>query len=145
MLSCHDHHLCWNIYKSHHEWKVMGLTDKMYFTEAYAPRSSADCDLDLWPRDMGLVTTQLVVTKLICAKLISNPTMHDKVVGRTRTGFTQVYAQSLSAYCDLDLWPSNMVIVHNTFSCPDHLCLIIYKSHHTWQRYGFSLKSVPKV
>ena len=32
---------------------------------------------------------------------LSIPTMHNKVMGRTRTGFTEVYAQSLSA--DLDL------------------------------------------
>ena len=32
-----------------------------------------------------------------------NPTMADKVMGRTRTGFTEAYAQSLSAECDLDL------------------------------------------
>ena len=29
--------------------------------------------------------------------------MHNKVMGWTRTGFTEVYAQSLSADCDLDL------------------------------------------
>ena len=40
---------------------------------------------------------------IICAKLISNPTMHNKVIGRTRTGFSEDYAQSLSANCDLDL------------------------------------------
>ena len=37
------------------------------------------------------------------AKLFSNPTMHNKVMGWTQTGFTEVYAQSLSADCDLDL------------------------------------------
>ena len=37
------------------------------------------------------------------AKLFLNPTMHNKGMGRTRTGFTEVYAQSLSADCDLDL------------------------------------------
>ena len=40
---------------------------------------------------------------IICAKLISNPTMHNKVIGRTRTGISEDYAQSLSANCDLDL------------------------------------------
>ena len=40
---------------------------------------------------------------IICATLFSNPTMQNKVMGRTRTGFTEVYAQSLSADCDLDL------------------------------------------
>ena len=39
---------------------------------------------------------------------------------QTQTGFTDIYAQSLSADCDLDLWPSDMVLVHNTSSCPDN-------------------------
>ena len=57
--------------------------------------------------------------------------MYNKVMGRTRTGTTEVYAQSLSADCDLDLWPSNMVFVHNTSSChDDHLCQIIFKFHY---------------
>ena len=29
--------------------------------------------------------------------------MHNKVMGRTRIGFTEVYAQSLSTDCDHDL------------------------------------------
>ena len=29
--------------------------------------------------------------------------MHNKVMVQTQTGFTEVYAQSLSADCDLDL------------------------------------------
>ena len=40
---------------------------------------------------------------IICAKLYSNPTMHDKGMGQTGTVFTEVYALSLSADCDLDL------------------------------------------
>ena len=83
--------------------------------------------------------------------------MHNKVTGQTRTGFTEIYAQSLiadcdldlwpshktgfteiyaqslSAECDLDLWPSDMVLVCSTCtsSCPnDHLCQIIFKSHN---------------
>ena len=57
--------------------------------------------------------------------------MHNKVMDRTWTGFTEVYAQSLSADCDLDLWPSDMVLVLNISSChDDHLCQIIFKSHH---------------
>ena len=30
-------------------------------------------------------------------------TMHDKVIGRTPTGYTEAYASSLSADCDPDL------------------------------------------
>ena len=63
--------------------------------------------------------------------------MHKKVMGLTRTSFTEVYAQSLSADSDLDLWPSNMVLVRHTSSChDDHLCQIIFKSHHVRLSYG---------
>ena len=44
-----------------------------------------------------------LVTMIICVKLFSNPTMHNKVMGRTQTGFTEVHAQSFSADRDLDL------------------------------------------
>ena len=56
--------------------------------------------------------------------------MHNKVMGRTQTGFTEVYAYSLSADCDRDLWPSKMIFVRHTLSCHDnYLCQIIFKSY----------------
>ena len=64
------------------------------------------------------------------AVLFLNPTMHNKVMSRTRTGFTEVSAQSLSADCDLDL------LVRDTSSCHDHLCQIIFKSLYVWLSYG---------
>ena len=58
--------------------------------------------------------------------------MHNKVMSKTQTGFTEVYPQSLSADCDLDFWPSGMVFVRDTSSChDDHLGQIIFKSHNT--------------
>ena len=48
-----------------------------------------------------LFATYCLIMIIIRAKLFSNPTMHDKVMGQTRTGFTEVYAQSLSVNCDL--------------------------------------------
>ena len=63
--------------------------------------------------------------------------MHNKVMGRTQTGFTEVYAQSLSADCVLDLWPSDLVLVRDISSChDDRLCQIIFKSHYVWLSYG---------
>ena len=50
-----------------------------------------------------LFATHSLFMMIICAKLFSNPTLHNKLIGRTWTGFTKVYAQSLSADCDLDL------------------------------------------
>ena len=84
-----------------------------------------------------LFATHYLVMMIICAKLFSNLTTHGKVMGRTRTGFTEVYAQSLSIDCDLDLWPNDMLLVRDTLSChDDHLCQIIFKSHHAWLSYG---------
>ena len=58
-------------------------------------------------------------------------------MGRTVTGFTEAYAQSLSAACDLDLLPSDMVLVHDTLCCHDgHLCRIILKSYHSGRSNG---------
>ena len=50
-----------------------------------------------------LFATHGLIMIIICAKLFSNPTVHNKVIGGTQTGFTEVYAKSLSADCDLDL------------------------------------------
>ena len=50
-----------------------------------------------------LIATHRLIMTIICAKLFSNPTMHNKVMGQTQAGFTGVYAQSLSADSDLDL------------------------------------------
>ena len=116
--------------------KVMGQT-RTGSTEVYAQSLSADCDLNLWPSDMVLVSNTCLVIMIIYAKLFSNSNMHNKVMGRTRTGSLEVYAQSLSADCDLNLWPSDMVLVRDTLSChDDHLCQIIFKSHYALQSYG---------
>ena len=65
------------------------------------------------------------------------PTMHDKVVGQTPTGFTEVNAESLCVDCDLDFWPRDMVLVYDISFChDDHLCQIIFKSLHARQNYG---------
>ena len=49
-----------------------------------------------------LFATHCLVMIIICAKLFINPTMHDKVMGGTQTGFTAAYAESLSVDCDLE-------------------------------------------
>ena len=83
-----------------------------------------------------LVAIHRLIMIIICARLFSNPTMH-KVMSQTRTDFTEVYAQSLSADCDLDLWASDMVLVCDILPChDDHLCQIIFKSHHVQQSNG---------
>ena len=47
-------------------------------------------DLETW----FLFSTDPFVMMLTCAKLFSKLTMHDKVMGQTRTHFTETHAQS---------------------------------------------------
>ena len=90
-------------------------------------------DLVIW----FLIATHCLTMIIICATLFSNPTMHNKVMGRTQTDYTEVYVQSLSADCDLDLSPSDIVLVRHTSSChDDHLCQIILKSYYALQSNG---------
>ena len=64
--------------------------------------------------------------------------MHNEVMSRTQTGFTEVYAQSLSVDCDLDLSPSDMILVRDTLSYhKDHLSQIILKKVMGQTRTGF--------
>ena len=56
-------------------------------------------DLATW----FLFATYCLGMIIICAKLVSNPIMQNKVMGWTRTGFTKVYAHSLRADCNLDV------------------------------------------
>ena len=50
-----------------------------------------------------LFATHRLAMMIMCTKLFSNPTIHNKFMGRTCTGFTEIYAQSLSADCDLNI------------------------------------------
>ena len=65
---------------------------------------------------------------IICAKLILNPTMHYKVMGRTLTGFTLVYAQSLSADCDFDIRPGDMVFICDTMIVMMNICAKLFSN-----------------
>ena len=54
-----------------------------------------------------------------------------KVMGRTRTGTTEAYAQSLSVDCDLDLRPSDMVLVRDNRLVRMIICAkLFFNSHH---------------
>ena len=56
-------------------------------------------DLATW---FFFATHRLVMINIFAISFL-NPTMHNKAMGRTPTGFTEVYAQSLSAEWDFDL------------------------------------------
>ena len=115
--------------------KIIGRTHTG-FTEAHAQSLSADCESDLCPSDMVLVRDTSSCHDDHLCHIIFNPTMYNNVMGRTRTGFTEVYAQTLSADCESDLAPSDMVLVCDILSChDDHLCQIIFRSHNVWLSY----------
>ena len=114
--------------------KVMGRTQTGFTKPVHLCTEYADCDLDL--ATCVLFTTHCLVMVIICADLFINPTMHGKVMCQTQTGFTEAYAQSLRADCDLDLQSSNMVSVWIYRHHDDHLYQIIYKSCHARLSYG---------
>ena len=61
--------------------------------------------------------------------------MQDEIMGWTWDAF----AQTVSVDCDLDLWPSDMVLIHDTSSGRDDLfCQIIFKSHLWNEVIGWS-------
>ena len=64
--------------------------------------------------------TSINYDNYLCQLIFLNPRMHDKVIGQTQTGFI---AQSLSADCDHEPWPSDMVLLYDISSIHDyHLC-----------------------
>ena len=97
-LSCHDDHLCQIIFKSHYALRHKEVSLKSMH-KVRVLTVTLTFDLATW----FLLATHRLVMMIICAKLFSNPTMHNTVMGQTQTGFTEVYAQSLSADSDLDL------------------------------------------
>ena len=100
--SCHDDHLCQIIFKSHYALQLWVGHEQISLKSMHKVRVQTvtmTFKLAIW----FLFATHCLVMMIICAKSFLNLTMHYKVMGRTRTGFTEVYAQSLSADCDLDL------------------------------------------
>ena len=89
----HDEHLCQLIFPNSttHD-KVIGRT-QTGFVKACAQRRKAGCDLDLKPSDMVLVCDTLSYHDNHLCQIILDPIMHNEVMGRTRTGFTEVYIQ----------------------------------------------------
>ena len=100
--SCHDDHFAKIFSNPTMHSKLMGRT-RTIFTEVYAQNLMRTVTLTFDLATWFLFVTHRLVIMIICAKLFLNPTMHNEVMGRTQTGFTDVYAQSFSADCDLDL------------------------------------------
>ena len=79
---------------------VKGRT-QISFTEAYGQVRTVILKFVL--ATQSLFSFDHLVTMSMCAKLVLNPRMQDRVHRRTRTGLIEAYAQSFSANCDLDL------------------------------------------
>ena len=71
------------------------------FIEAYVKSLRADCDLDFNPATWFLFATHILSWWSFVPTYFLK-SCHDKVIGRTRTGFIEAYAQSLRVDCDLD-------------------------------------------
>ena len=83
-----------------------------------------------------LFATYCLIMIIICAIFFSIPPCITKLwVGHEQVSL--VFAQSLSADFDLELLPSDMVLVRDTLSCHDnYLCRIIFKSQDLRLSYG---------
>ena len=76
-------------FKSHHAWQSYGPDMNMFH---WSPCKKFTVTLTFDLATWFLFATNRLVTMLICAKLISIPTMHDKVMGGTHIGVTKAYA-----------------------------------------------------
>ena len=133
-MSCHV------ILKSHHARQSYELD--IYNIAAYEQSLSMVYDLELWAGDMILVCNTSSYHYNHLCHIIYKSQHRWPSYGQTQTGFTEIYAQSLSADCDIDLWAKDMVLVHDTlFYHEDHLYQLIFKSHQTWPRYGLTWTS----
>ena len=91
-----------------------------------------DYDLELRASDMIFVcNTSFCHCNHLCHIIYKSQHYRWPSYGQEQTGFTEIYAQSLSADCNIDLRRNDMVLVHDTLLChEDHLYQLIFKSHH---------------
>ena len=85
--------------KSHHAWQSYWLDTKRFHWNL-CTNWRVGCDLDFYLATRFLFATHPLIMITICAKLLSNPTMHNKVMGRTWAGFT-----GLCIKFKCGLWP----------------------------------------
>ena len=133
-LFCHGTNLCQIIFKSHHAWQNYGLGINR-FHWSLNKNLSADFELDLWPTNLVFIyNTSSYHDDHLC-QIMLNLTMHDKVVGQSKTGFNEEYAHmwTVTLTFDLATWflfathRLDMIIIWAKF---------IFKSHYAWQSNG---------
>ena len=76
-------------------------------------------DLELWACDMIFVCNTSSCHDNHLCHIIYKSQHRWPSYGQIQTGLCEIYAQSLSADCDIDLWPNNMVLVHDILFCHD--------------------------
>ena len=80
--SCYDDDMCAKsfINPTIHDKVIMGWT-QTGFTEAYGQSLEQTVTLTFDLATWFLISSHCLVLKIICAKLFSNPIMHEKVMG----------------------------------------------------------------
>ena len=90
-LSCHDNYFCQIIFKSRYAQQSYGSDTNGFHLSMHKVEVGTvtlTFNLAIW----FMFATHCLVMMIICAKLFLNLTIHNKVMGRTRTGFTEFYA-----------------------------------------------------
>ena len=130
-LSCHI------TLKYHHARQSYEL-DITGFIVANEQSLSMTYDLEIKASDMIFVCNTTICHSNHLCHIIYKFQHRWPSYGQIRTGFTEIYAQSLSADCDIhvNLWPNNMVLVRDKLFChDDHLYQIVFKSRHACPNY----------
>ena len=110
------------LFKSHHAIQSYRAGMKS-FTVAYAQRFRANRDLDLWPSDMVLACDTSSCHVYNLCQIIFKSHNAIQSFGPDTKRFQRNLCTKLSANCDLDLWPSDMILARDTSSCHGyHLC-----------------------
>ena len=135
-LSCHGKHLCQVISKSPYAWPCFSLDTRCW---CLILTNDLKCDLDLWPTGMVLVCV--------------TPSSHGKHVCQVISKYPNAWPNNSldmkcwrliltnNLKCDLDLWPTDMVLVRITPSCHgEHLCQVISKYLNAWPSYSLDEK-----
>ena len=81
------------------------------FTKAFSQSLRASCDLDLWCNDVVVVCDKLSChDDYLCEIIFKSHHAWQKLLARNKQVSMKPYAQSSSANCDLDLWPTVMFL-----------------------------------
>ena len=128
---------CHVILKSHHARQCYKLDITGFYCSLWT-MFKYSLWLELWANDLIFVCNTSSSHDNHLCHIIYKSQNRWLSYGYTRTGFTEIYAQSLSADCAI-----GMVLVHDTLFChDDHLYQIIFISDHAWQSSGSAMNKL---